>query len=167
MNDERWIPTYEYPMYEVSNTGYIRNAHTKKILKTQINKQGYKTLSLSKDGKVRTVRVNRLIAQSFYGGSFGGLDVDHVDTNKQNNHISNLQFCTRKENVRCVVEHGIMSKNDYRNHRVKIRDLTTGTVYNSMNECERATGIDHSEISKYLSGKIKYPCKGRTFERVI
>ena len=109
MNDERWIPAYEYPMYEVSNTGYIRNAHTKKILKTQINKQGYKTLSLSKDGKARTVRVNRLIAQSFYGGSFDGLDVDHVDTNKQNNHISNLEWCTNKENMAHAYTNGLAS----------------------------------------------------------
>lgn len=166
MNDERWIPAYEYPMYEVSNTGYIRNAHTKKILKTQITKRGYKTLTLSKDGKTRTVRLHRVVAQTFYGGSFDGLDVDHVDTNKQNNHISNLEFCTRKENIRRAMEHGIMSKNDYGNHRIKVKDMTTGIVYSSLCECERETGIDHSEMSKYLSGKIKHFRDGRVFERV-
>ena len=48
--------------------------------------------------------------------------------------------------------------------RIRVRE--TGKTYSSMNACERDLGVDHSEISKYLSGKITYPPKGYTFDLV-
>ena len=47
-----------------------------------------------------------------------------------------------------------------------IRNKEAGKTYSSMNACERDLGIDHSEISKYLSGKITYPPKGYAFDLV-
>ena len=164
---EKWIPAYGFPKYEVSSEGRIRNFKTGKILKTQINQKGYEVLTLMRNGRQHTVRVHRLVAESFYGSPHDGMYVKHIDDDVSNNKASNLEFSTRKEIIRHAIERGTMSKNDYGKPRIRVRDITTGIVYNSLNECERDTGIDHSEISKYISGKIKYPIKGHMFERII
>lgn len=72
----------------------------------------------------------------------------------------------RKENVQHAMRMGVYHENDYGHYRKRIRVRETGKTYSSMNACERDLGIDHSEISKYLSGKITYPPKGYTFDLV-
>lgn len=166
MKKEKWVPAYNFPMYEASSDGNIRNKITGRILKTQINEHGYKALSLRKDGKSYSRTVHKIIAESFHGGEHPGLDVNHKDTNKLNNRSTNLEWCTRQENILHAMKMGVYHENDYGRHRKKIRVRETGEIYNSLNECERETGMDHSEISKYLSGKIKHPVKGYTFEIV-
>lgn len=164
--EERWVKSKEFPDYEVSNNGRVRNTKTGRIMKTNINTNGYETVCLRKNKQQYNCRVHRLIADSFYGGEHDGLDVNHIDGNKRNNVISNLEFCTRKDNVDHALNHGLSTTNDYGKHRVRVRVIDTGETYSSINECSRAIGVDHSEICKYLSGKISYPCKGYRFEKV-
>jgi hypothetical protein len=65
---------------------------------------GYKLIQKTIDGKRRSLMVHRLVAMAFLGipENFNELDVNHKDANKSNNHFSNLEWCTHKENM----EHG-------------------------------------------------------------
>lgn len=134
---EVWVDTKTHPNFEVSSLGNVRNKKTGRIMKQQNSTHGYKQLMI--DHKIE--RVHRLVADSFYDGEHEGLDVNHKDGNKTNNFIGNLEWCTRKENIKHAYDHGL-SKNN-----IPIRIIETGDIYRSIKQC--AEKIDGDRISIY------------------
>lgn len=64
-------------------------------------------MRLTKDGKAKTFSVNRLVALMFVPNDLGKPEVNHKDTNKLNNHASNLEWCTTKENIQHAYKNGL------------------------------------------------------------
>lgn len=96
-----WIRVLEN--YEVSDTGLIRNAKTGRLLKQHIGNDGY--LRTQVDGKTRLV--HRLIACAFVPANPGKDFVNHIDGNKQNNCVSNLEWVTQSENMKHAYKIGL------------------------------------------------------------
>ena len=88
----------DFPNYEVSNFGNIRNIKTGKILKPGINGRGYYTVSLRNDGNMYTKNIHKLIAEYFIANPYNKQCVDHIDNNRLNNNVSNLRYATSQEN---------------------------------------------------------------------
>lgn len=164
---EEWAPVPEFDGYlEASNMGRIKNAWTGKVLKQQTNRKGYKTVTVNVLGKTFTREVHRWVASAFIKGNHTGMDVHHKDADKTNNKLSNLEYCTRKENIRHAIEDGIMKTNNFGNKSIKVKCIENGKIYNSLNECYKDIRVSPSDIRRYLAGKVKTNCKGYTFERV-
>ena len=104
--------------YEVSDTGQIRNAKTGRVLKQFVGKDGYLRTQIA--GK--TVVVHRLVACMFLRTETGKEFVNHIDGNKQNNHASNLEWCTRSENMKHAYSHGLKSASGTKNSRRKLSE---------------------------------------------
>lgn len=167
MKVEEWAPIPEFEgYYEASDVGRIKNAWTGKVIKQGINRKGYKTVSLKVLDQKCTREVHRLVASAFIDGDHVGMDVHHKDSNKTNNRLSNLEYCTRKENIRHAIKDGVMKPNNFGNKPIKVKCVETGEVYDSIRECGKALGISQSTIVSYLKGKVKTTCKGYTFEKV-
>lgn len=158
---ERWVPVKGVAPYEVSSEGRIRNTKTGRIIKTSINASGYEQVCLRSNKKQVTKRVHRLVADSFYDGDHESYDVNHIDGDKQNNRISNLEFCTRQENIRHAFDTGLKRPS----RMIGVRVMETGEEFESIRECARQTGCDQSMICQYLSGKLK-SCNGYHFEKI-
>lgn len=110
---EEWrdIPGYE-GQYQVSNlgdvksiprkfydsTGRIQNIKGKMLSKTP-DKDGYYRCGLSKKGKVSNYFVHKLVAICFLGDRPDNFQVNHIDGNKNNNKVSNLEYCTMRDNI--------------------------------------------------------------------
>lgn len=157
---ERWLTIKDFPNYEVSDKGKIKNSKTGRILKTRINEHGYEQVQLRKDRFPITKRVHRLIADTFYDGNHDGLDVNHIDGNKTNNSLDNLEFCTRHHNVQHAFDTGLKQPS----RQMKVRVIETGEVFNSIRECGRVLRCNQSDIVKCLSGKSK-TCGGYHYEK--
>ena len=84
-----------YEKYEISNKGRIRKSN--KILKGSINSGGYLQIRLSNGLNTTKKYVHRLVLETFKG--YSTLDVNHIDHNKLNNSLTNLEYVTKKENV--------------------------------------------------------------------
>ena len=95
--EEIWRPINNFPNYNVSNLGNIKNIITNKPLKI-LCKEGYGSVSLKHNELKKTLKVHRLVALAFIENSENKSDVNHKDKNKLNNHVSNLEWMTRKEN---------------------------------------------------------------------
>lgn len=157
---ERWKSVDDFPTYEVSDEGRIRNVKTGRVLKKTRTSKGYEQVSLRKDKQQHVLRVHRLIADTFYG-EHDDLDVNHIDGDKLNNKLSNLEFCTRKENINHAFRTGLKQPSRMK----KVRVIETGVVYNSIRECARQIGVDQSMICQCLTGRQK-TTHGYSFERV-
>lgn len=96
---EEWRAIKEYPQYEVSTMGRIRNVKTHRERKPDMNSCGYGRLRLQvKGGNVRKF-IHRCVAEAFLVRPETKCVVDHIDGNRSNNAVSNLRWTTQSENL--------------------------------------------------------------------
>ena len=98
---EQWkdIKGYE-GLYQISDLGNIKNTTTNKPMSTHLNSEGYERVGLSKDGRARNEQVHQLMAITFLNHKPNGVTkvVDHIDNNKSNNRLDNLQVINHRLN---------------------------------------------------------------------
>ena len=92
------LPNGRY--YEVNEYGKVRNGHTHKVLATSITNSGYERIILGSkyQGKVVWRYIHRAVVEAFIGPMESKMDVNHIDGNKLNNRLDNLEVCTRSQN---------------------------------------------------------------------
>lgn len=147
VSEEIWMPIPGYEgLYEASSQGRIKslpkNGRKEKIISQYINnRNGYCYMSLCKSGKRRTVRVHKYIILAFKGKSPDGKpQVNHIDGNKANNRIENLEYCSQSENM----IHAYLTGLEKRKGR-KVICLDTMQIYETISDAAR----------NIFSGKIK------------
>ena len=156
------IPGYE-GIYQVSNEGRIKsiphcikaNKHggkriaEERIKNITIGWHGYLWVSLCKNGKSKTYSVHRLVAITFIKNPNEFPAVNHIDGNKENNHVSNLEWCTNHENQMHASRNGLLPRSK------TVICIETGKLYQSSGEAERETGICGRNIRSACAGKYK------------
>ena len=102
-NRENWHSIDGYANYEVSSHGRVRNATTERILKLVKDTGGYPIVKLCKNGKSKTHKVHRLVANEFIDNPQNKKCIDHMDGVRTNNRLYNLRWASHIENNRnCV-----------------------------------------------------------------
>lgn len=105
--------------YEASRTGEIRHSLNKNIRKARRNRYGYLQLNFPRNdgtGKSDTISIHRLIALTFIPNPNNYPDVNHIDGNKQNNSVENLEWCTCSENAKHAHKLGLAHTYKGENH---------------------------------------------------
>lgn len=106
--EEVWVEMWDYPKYEISNIGNVRNTKTKRLLTVLANARSYRMVSIWGDNKkVHTKRVGRFVWQS-HNKQFCSQTIDHINQNKLDDRVENLRcvdMVTQRKN-RPNVPHG-------------------------------------------------------------
>lgn len=121
MECEVWKDVKGYEgLYKVSNTGKVKSfqRNREKFLSDKYYENGYLRASLSKNKEKKKVLIHRLVAETFIPNPENKPEVNHIDGNKKNNNASNLEWCTRCENVKHAWETGLNE-----NQREKLRNM--------------------------------------------
>ena len=118
---------------------------------------------LSKQGKKeKAYTVHRLVAETFLK-KIDGLDfVNHLDGDKKNNHVDNLEWCTKSQNAKHAYKNALMVPQN----RVRVLCKETGEEFNSIKEAGREKHINPLGISHVLHNRAK-KAGGYSWERVI
>lgn len=163
---ELWkdIPNFE-GLYQVSNLGNIKSLNRKvngrwgktkvkeKILIPANDKDGYKIVTLCKNGKQKTFKIHRIVAEIFLDNPNSYKCINHKDENKQNNCVENLEWCTFKYNA----NYGTCIKRRVKKmSKVVLQyDLNKNFIakYRSVNEAHKKTNVFH--IYDCCNGKLK------------
>ena len=152
---ETFVEIEGFEKYEVSNLGRVRNIKSGRILKPFPNRGGYLRHKLYGYDKKKNLPLHRIIATAFIDNPDEKPCVNHIDENKLNNDLSNLEWCTVRENA----IHGTRTKRAAEKHFKKViqLDLNDNVLneFESMRQAERETGIDATSISACCSGKRK------------
>lgn len=128
-----WKDVYEYDNYEVSNTGLIRSKKSNKLRKVFISDNGYPVITLSKNNKAKTFKLHRIIANAFIPNPDNKPLINHIDSNKQNYSIENLEWCTSKENSKHAYDSG------------RINTFRMKTLINSLKKLKEDNNITSAE----------------------
>ena len=102
---ERWHVIDGFENYAVTESGEIyslnpyRYKGLRRLLKNNKNPKKYLNIHLSKDNKEYTFQIHRLVGTYFVDGYFDGAEIDHKDRNIRNNHYTNLEWVTHRENL--------------------------------------------------------------------
>lgn len=146
-NIEQWRNIKEFDNYFVSNQGRIMNGKTGRILRPADDGHGYEQVCLSKNGQRTMKRISRLVGEAFIDNPNELETINHIDQDKRNNKVDNLEWLSRGDNVRYSLA-----------KPVEQYDLFSGELlatYPSANAVERLTGYYQGNISKVCRGQYK------------
>ena len=167
--EEIFKPIPNFDGYEISNYGRVISYKNKKPREMTISKysNGYCFVSLSKNGIVKTYSVHRLVMTTFNPvENMEHLEVNHLDCDKTNNRIDNLEWVTPKENreYRDKLKHTPKAKT------IEVTMLGTGEklYFNSITECAEYYGVTRNAINRYLqSDAVRSDRKGQAIFKII
>ena len=125
--------------YLVSDCGNVSHIKTNKNRKLRKDKDGYLRLNVFHNGKNTTLRVHTLVGECFIPNPDNLPTINHIDGNKENNRVENLEWMTVEENTSDMYN---------RIHKRCIPCNINGVTYRSYREAERETGISRHLISK-------------------
>lgn len=145
--------------YEVSNFGNVRRKSCN--LKQFSNIDGYKVLSLSKNGETKTQLVHRLMLKAFVPNLENKEQVNHIDCDKQNNNLENLEWVTPEENIKHAVENDRQrDQNGENNNMSKLTEKDVLFIRRLLEEGITTYKI-HKEYYPHLHQQTIYAIKQR------
>lgn len=140
--------------YLVSRCGKVWSEHKQDWKSQTVGTTGYYYVSTSVGGRAGAAKVHRLVAQAWVDGEFYGGTVDHLDGDKLNNHFSNLQWVSLKENLQRSFAAGLSKKVVPVLSPVQRLGGGVGVFYPSMTSAGH-DGFQSSCISNACAGRLK------------
>lgn len=162
---EEYRKLREYPNYRIYNTGKIYSEHYKKFIHQHDDNSGYLQVTLIGLHGRKTIKVHILVAKAFLPNPFKFPEVNHIDCNKYNNKVTNLEWVSKHDNMLHA------SKYSYKN-REELSPLTNDMVrlipilldYGfSIKLISRLYRVGHITIRNIIQGKtwkhlhLKFP----------
>lgn len=141
-----WVTIDEFPNYQITKDGRVRNIKSGKERKPSVGKRGYYVLSLRKDKKFYLKTLHRLIAITFIPNPQNKPEVNHIDGNKLNCSLENLEWVTRKENDRHARVTGLHTS-DGDKMIGQFKDGVLIQTYKSISAAARQNGYNRTLIS--------------------
>ena len=148
-------------LYQISNQGRVKSLKSNKvkILKLILDKDGYNVISLSSDVK-KQFRVHRLVAIAFIPNPENLPQINHVDGDKCNNNVANLQWCDASENMKHAFYTGLNSGKGEKHYRYNSKTFKFfhkqyGKIEATQRDFTKQLGLNNGSISKLITGKVK------------
>lgn len=155
------ITIHSFPNYLITENGEVINKRTNKKVKPFINASYYKLNLFISSTECKQVYLHRLLAETFIPNPENKKEVNHIDGNKLNNSLNNLEWVTRVENSQHSYRYGLQKSkksgaND-KSKRVLQMDLMGNPIkeWDCVMDIERELGIKNGAISNCCLGKSK------------
>ena len=147
--DKKDIKDYE-GLYAITRDGRVWSYRSNKFLKPRLVR-GYHQVILCKEGKGKTYYIHRLVAKVFIPNPDNKPQVNHLDENKLNNSVSNLEWATAKENS----NYGTRTERSNKKRSKPVYCIELDKTFYGAREAARELGLHNSSIIKCCKGKLK------------
>lgn len=176
LNGEIWKPIPGFKgIYDVSNKGRVRSYYAyncrwrvgkaetpQRILQRAPHRSGYQRFVLIDiDGNGREYAAHRLVMMAFIGPCPEGMEINHIDGDRLNNNVENLEYCTRSDNAKHAYENDLWEHPvGERNGRAKLTDRSVKTIRKKYEgggythrQLAKMFGVDRSTIGRIIARK--------------
>lgn len=134
-------------LYAVTSCGQVWSHRSHKWLKAVVNQDGYYQVHLSKNSKLKWHKVHRLVLEAYNPTNNKALEPNHIDEDKSNNCLNNLEWVTRKENN----DHGTRKARAAEACFKPVICIDTGVIYESRNAAAEAVGRSCNALSQAIT----------------
>ena len=152
----------DYTGYEIYDDGRVYSKTRKKFMTFKVMKDGYVRMELFKDHKPKIFNVHRMVAEIFIPNPENKPFVNHIDGNKRNNCVSNLEWCTQKENIAHAFRTGLSKVQPKNTGPLCKKVIQYDSEHNfirefpSVIEITRSLGFQRCAIGKAIKTKKLY-----------
>ena len=153
MEQEQWKPIQEFNgEYEVSNLGRVRSMKryygmVGRIMPQTIQRTGYYAVTFHMNNKAYCRKVHRLVIEAFTPNPDNLPCINHIDGNKLNNHVSNLEWCTYQANMQHAVRTGLTHPHRWTDDERK--------QISERNKGQRVSDEQRAKLSAALKGRSR------------
>ena len=166
---EIWKDIKEYEgLYQISNLGNIKSVNKKDSLGRKVNgkmmkpikrKDGYLDITLHKNGEAKHFLIHKIVAKTFIKNKNNYKEINHIDENKRNNNIDNLEWCDRSYNINYGKANKSRRKKLLNKRGKKIAQLDNNKqiikIFPSLMQTVRELKLNKSHLSQCCNGKRK------------
>ena len=155
------VKSLDHNVYD-SNNNFVR-IQKGRLIKQQKTNKGYLRVSLSKNGKKFTTGVHRLVLISFKGFDENKQHVNHIDGNKENNHLFNLEWVTNQENQIHAIENNLTNPNlAEKHHNSKLTNEQIKEVRH-LNKIKKYRNIDLANMYNISAAAMSKILRNKTY----
>ena len=162
--EEKWQDICNFEgLYQISNFGRVKSSNTTKnrsnIIKQRTSPYGYKTVHLHKNGESKYCLVHRLVAIAFISNPQNKPQVNHIDGDKTNNSVQNLEWCTTRENQ--LHKFRVLGyKNKNGRPKRSVMCCETGETYGSIALAAKKNNLSSASISSAAGFRSRHKTAG-------
>lgn len=153
------------PDYFINESGELFSNKTGRLkpIKPYVEDAGYGRVALRISGKYITKRLHQLVAITFLPNPDNLPQVNHIDCNKANNSVENLEWCTAKQNINHAFDNGLVSRKrgseshmygSRNRYSKKVKNIYTGKIYDTISEAAKDIGIPRTTLNASLTNRI-------------
>lgn len=147
-----------YPNYSIDEIGNIFNIKLNRHIIPNTSYKGYVSVTLNNNGLKKYFKVHRLVAMTFIPNPENKPQVNHIDGNKSNNSVYNLEWVTNSENVKHAVKTGLRDKAHYKakiDNQKLVLHKPTGIFYDSLKIACEVLNIKYGTARNYINNPSK------------
>lgn len=175
-----------FPDYDIYNDGKVYSHKTNKFLKPFSNTDGYMSVNLiDVNGKNKNFKIHRLVAILFIPNPNNLPEVNHLDGNKENNNMCNLEWVTHSDNIKHAWDNRLIINTEVRSKKIKEANINkfgknnprskpvllvnTGEIFESQGIAAKKYNVSQSEISRCCNPNhpLKFAGKDRDNNKLI
>ena len=153
---EIWKPIDGYESYSVSSLGRIKSTKqwhgtSERILRCGISKKGYSIVALCNNGKSKSFTVHRLVAKAFIPNPNNYDQINHINENKTDNRMENLEWCDGKYNM----NYGTRTAKQIAKRSKPVMCIESNTIFKSSADAARKLNLNQGNIHNCCTGRNK------------
>ena len=145
--------------YYISNFGRVYSLKSNKIMKTPVDGRGYINCNIRVEGKTINIKIHRVVAEHFIPNYLNKREVNHIDGDKTNSRVDNLEWVTPRENLQHARITGLHTSDGDK----AVNQIKNGIIINtfkSISEASRMTGINRSNVNQCCLKRSRYKTAG-------
>ena len=157
-----------YEGYYVTNMGevYSTKCGYKRLLKSRKSQNGYLYVNLSKNGKYKSKNIHILVAKAYIPNPNNFPQVNHIDGNKSNNNVNNLEWCTASHNMKHAYKIGVLTlKKGEEHNSAKLKEKDIIEIRNKF-ETKKYTHLMLANEYGVTRGNIRHILTRRTWKEI-